>query len=178
MRSFRVSRSPRQRVRSGRFEVTTDLAFERVMRLCARTGRPEQGCWLTEGLIRGYLGLHRGGQAHSVEAWLGEGGQRRLAGGLYGVHLGGLFAGESMVSLPEAGGTDASKVCLVYLVDTLRRIGARVLDVQFTSEHLARFGCVEVPADAYERAVASAVMLPCLWPKPGALPEPLLTARG
>lgn len=151
---FVVSRSLRARVRSGRFVVTTDVAFERVVSACAevRAERPETWIGPEVAWLAGVL--HRAGAAHSVEAWLpagpgtegvkpGEPGV--LVGGLYGVRLGSCFAGESMFSRPDLGGTDASKVCLVHLVHHLRRRGFDVLDAQLMNDHLARFGAFEMP---------------------------------
>ena len=91
--------------------------------------------------------------AHSVEAWRGG----ELVGGLYGVHLGGAFFGESMFSRPEAGGRDSSKLCLVQLVEWLRAGGFRLLDTQFKTAHLGRFGCVEIPRAHYLKLLEAAV---------------------
>lgn len=159
---FRVSRSLRQRVRSGRFEITHDTAFEQVIRACARTEKHE-GCWIDAQIIEVYCLLHRHGHAHSVEAWRVWEGERRLAGGLYGVAIGGLFAGESMFSHPDVGGTDASKVCLVHLVDHLRRRGFTLLDTQMRNRHMDQFGCVDIPRREYKRRLAEAVNLDVTW---------------
>ncbi len=142
---LRVSRSLARVIRSERFELRRDTAFERVMRECAapRSGREET--WIDERLVRAYVQLHELGLAHSVEAWRdGE-----LVGGLYGVHVGAAFCGESMFSRPELGGTDASKVCLVHLVERLREGAFQLLDVQFLTPHLERLGCIEVPREDY-----------------------------
>ena len=126
-------------VRQGRFELRIDGAFEDVMRACA--ARPDDGTWISEEIIECYTALHRMGLAHSVEAWR----EGRLVGGLYGVHLGGAFFGESMFHRE----TDASKVALAALVDRLRRQNFRLLDVQWVTPHLATFGAVEIPRDDY-----------------------------
>lgn len=144
---FRVSRSLRQKVRQGRFVVTADKAFAATIVGCADPRR--EGAWIDETIIRTYRLLHDAGHAHSVEAWLPPpeddiGAGPRLVGGLYGVSIGGVFFGESMFSLPEFGGTDASKVCLVHLVAHLRRRGYTLLDTQMWSWHLEQFGCEEV----------------------------------
>jgi len=158
---IRVTRSLRQRVRSGRFTVTTDRAFDRVIRACARDDRelpPDEGVWIDHRIVEAYTQLHALGHAHSVEAWLpGEDGEPVLVGGLYGVHLRGLFAGESMFSHPELGGTDASKACLVHLVAHLRRRGFTLLDTQFLNPHLERLGAVEIPRDEYQRRLETAM---------------------
>ncbi len=147
-RGFRVSRSLRQRVRSGRFTITSDEAFAATIVGCADPRRA--GAWIDETIVRTYRLLHDAGYAHSVEAWLtDEGGNAMLVGGLYGVAIGGAFFGESMFSLPDRGGTDASKVCLVHLVAHLRRRGFALLDTQMWSEHLEQLGCEDVSREDF-----------------------------
>jgi leucyl/phenylalanyl-tRNA--protein transferase len=145
------------------FELRTDSAFERVIRACSesRPGRTET--WLDERLIEAYLELHAHGFAHSVEAWR----EGRLVGGLYGVQIGSAFFGESMFSRPELGGTDASKVCLVKLVEKLRSSGFTLLDAQFATAHLARFGCVEIPREQYLALLDAAIGRPADWSRGG-----------
>jgi leucyl/phenylalanyl-tRNA--protein transferase len=157
---FHVPRSLARVVAKRPFELRTDTAFERVIRACAEPRADRRETWLDERLIAAYVELHERGFAHSVEAFRdGE-----LVGGLYGVQLGAAFFGESMFSRPEQGGTDASKVCLVELVRILREHGFTLLDTQFTTRHLARFGCVEIPRARYlellERALRSAASFP------------------
>ncbi|MHC4947584.1 MAG: leucyl/phenylalanyl-tRNA--protein transferase [Planctomycetota bacterium] len=156
---FRVRPSLRRVVRSGRFEVVADRAFEAVMRACAEPRGDDDLPWIDERLVRAYAGLHGVGLAHSVEARRGG----RLVGGLYGVAIGAAFCGESMFVRPEAGGTDASKVCLVHLVRWLRHRGYTLLDTQFTNPHLLQFGCVEIPAAAYLARLADAVDRDVTW---------------
>lgn len=147
---LRVSRSLRQAVR--RMEVRVDTAFDEVVRGCADPGR--DGAWIDDEIVAAYTRLHELGWAHSVEAWQdGE-----LAGGLYGVAVGGLFAGESMFHRVR----DASKVALVGLVDLLRDEHAdrRVLDVQWRTEHLASLGVVTVPRPSYLAMLELAVGAP------------------
>jgi leucyl/phenylalanyl-tRNA--protein transferase len=146
---FRQSRSLRRS--RARFEVRVDTAFEEVVDACADPRRP--GRWITPAVRDAYVALHRLGWAHSVEAWAPEG---TLAGGLYGVAVGGLFAGESMFS----AATDASKVALAALVDLLREGGAELLDVQWVTPHLATLGAVGVPRAEYLARVAAAVARP------------------
>jgi leucyl/phenylalanyl-tRNA---protein transferase len=146
--AFRVSRSLRSRVKSGRFEVTSDRAFERVIRACAEPGPGREGTWLSDEIIETYQVLHERGLAHSVEAWT-PGPGRRLVGGLYGLAVGGVFCGESMFSRPDEGGTDASKVCLVHLVHHLRRRGFVLLDAQLSNHHLEQFGTYLMPRAEY-----------------------------
>lgn len=163
--SFHVPRSVARVVRSSRFELRTDTRFEAVMRACAlsRPGREET--WLDERMVAAYTELQQAGGAHSVEAWRDD----RLVGGLYGVHVGAAFFGESMFSLPEQGGTDASKVCLVHLVDLMRARGFALLDTQFSTEHLVRFGCVEIPRETYLEQLAHALAGEVTWPARGPL---------
>lgn len=151
---LRVSRSLRRSRR--RYEVRFDTCFDEVVAACARTRR--RGGWITPDIGAAYGDLHRLGWAHSVEAWDEEG----LAGGLYGVAIGGLFAGESMFHRR----TDASKVALVALVEELRdEHPDRLVDVQWRTDHLATLGVVEVPRAVYlERlAVALPLPLPARW---------------
>jgi leucyl/phenylalanyl-tRNA--protein transferase len=160
--AFRVARSLRQRVRSGRFAVTSDRAFSHVIRACAAP-RPDNGVWINEPIIRAYTILHAHGHAHSVEAWLDADSGPQLVGGLYGVTLGGLFAGESMFSRPDRGGSDASKVCLVHLVGHLRRKGFTLLDTQLINPHMRRLGCVEIRRREYRKRLAQAAGLHIAW---------------
>jgi leucyl/phenylalanyl-tRNA--protein transferase len=146
---FRVSRSLRGAVRSGRFEVTSDETFGDVIRACARPGHKRESTWLDESIIDLFDLLHRAGHAHSVEAWVDGPGGRELVGGLYGLVVGSVFCGESMFSRPERGGTDASKVCLVHLVEHLRQQGFMLLDAQLFNEHLRQFGCFEMEQPDY-----------------------------
>ncbi len=135
-------------VRSGRFEIKIDQAFERVMRECAAR-EDDDGTWISETIIECYVALHRLGIAHSVETWLdGE-----LAGGLYGVHLGGAFFGESMFHRA----TDASKVALVALVERMRRRNFMLLDIQWVTPHLEQFGAVEIGRDDYLTVLKAAL---------------------
>jgi leucyl/phenylalanyl-tRNA---protein transferase len=146
-----VSRSLRRACRH--YDVTVDRAFEQVIGACADPGR--EGGWIDDRIIEAYCELHRLGWAHSVETWDGEGG---LAGGLYGLAIGGLFAGESMFHRRR----DASKVALVALVDLLRTAGPtdRLLDVQWRTEHLATLGVVEVSRRTYLAKLERALRRP------------------
>lgn len=146
---LRVSRSLARSCR--RFQTRVDTAFAEVVEACADARRP-QG-WITDDIRDAYVELHRLGWAHSVEAWTPDG---ELAGGLYGVAVGGLFAGESMFHRH----TDASKVALVSLVALLRRGGASLLDVQWRTPHLASLGVVAIPREEYRRLLAEALERP------------------
>lgn len=133
-----VPRSLRKQMRRGAFEVRADTAFGDVIRRCSRKERPGQdGTWITREMVKGYTALHREGYAHSIEAWQ----DGRLAGGLYGISLGGTFFGESMF----ADAPDASKVCLATLLAHLVHWGFALLDCQSHTSHLATFGAVEWP---------------------------------
>lgn len=146
--TFQTTRSLRGVVRSGRFRVSVNEAFAEVIDRCAdRHG----GTWISPEIRQAYVRLHRLGLAHSVEAWAGD----SLAGGLYGVSLGGAFFGESMFHRV----TDASKVALVYLVEQMKNRGMALLDIQFMTDHLRRFGAVEIPREEYERRLFDALTM-------------------
>ena len=138
-------------VRSARFTVRIDAGFENVMRACAT--RRDDGTWINEEILESYVTLHRLGLAHSVETWQED----KLVGGLYGVHLGGAFFGESMFHHV----TDASKVALVALVDRLNRKAFRLLDIQWVTPHLKQFGAVNVPRRTYLKVLAEALARDC-----------------
>jgi leucyl/phenylalanyl-tRNA--protein transferase len=145
---LRVSRSLRRS--AARYEVTVDTAFVDVVRRCADPDR--DGRWITDDVVDAYTALFELGWAHSWETRLhGE-----LVGGLYGVRIGGLFAGESMFHQA----TDASKVALVRLVEDLRADGASLLDVQWSTPHLASLGAIEIPRPTYLRLLADAIDRP------------------
>lgn len=148
---FHVPSSLARRVRSGRFEVTCDRAFTEVIRACAQCAPGRETTWLNEDIIALFEMFHAEGHAHSVEAWRTESGRRMLVGGLYGVALGRVFAGEAMFSFPKFGGTDASKVCLVQLVRNLRAMGFIALDAQMANPHLQQFGLYTISAEEYQR---------------------------
>jgi leucyl/phenylalanyl-tRNA---protein transferase len=144
--AFHESRSLRHSRR--RFVVTVDTTFEEVMRACAEPGRPHG--WIDDDFVDAYTALHRLGWAHSVEAWTPEG---ALAGGVYGVAIGGLFAAESMFHRV----TDAGKAALAALVQLLRDGDASLLDVQWTTPHLSSLGAVDVPRAKYLELLADAI---------------------
>lgn len=148
-----VGRSLRKRVRSGDYEIRADTAFARVLEGCAGVPRPGQdGTWITDEIRNGYLALHERGYAHSIEAWKdGE-----LVGGLYGVSLGKSFCGESMFALAP----DASKVAMVTLLGNLVHWGFHFVDCQVYTEHLERFGAMEMPRAEFLQALRLAVAEP------------------
>lgn len=159
---FHLPKNLARLVRQGRFHISSDRCFEQVMHACAAPRADDDQTWIDDRLIRAYCGLHQLGRAHSVEAWR----EGRLVGGLYGVHVGGAFFGESMFSQPAIGGSNSSKICLVHLVEHLRRRGFTLLDTQFWNEHLEQFGCVEIPRDDYLALLREATTRTVSWDWP------------
>jgi leucyl/phenylalanyl-tRNA--protein transferase len=155
--AFHVPRRLRRTVRQGRFEVRCDTAFSAVMRGCSEPSAERPKTWINDEIVRLYTSLHERGHAHSVEAW-SEG---ELVGGLYGVSLGAAFFGESMFSRVP----DASKVTLVHLAARLVKGGFLLLDTQFVTAHLARFGAVEIPRTLYKRRLAAAIRANAYFPR-------------
>ena len=147
LETFHVPSRLARAVRTFSGRVVVDTAFEAVMRACAE--RPGDGTWISEEIVESYVALFDAGFAHSVEVWQDE----TLVGGLYGVHIGGAFFGESMFHRV----TDASKVALVALVERLRRGGFTLLDTQWVTPHLVQFGAVEIPRDEYLRRLSDAL---------------------
>lgn len=146
---FHVPRSLRKTLRRAPFIVTADQAFAAVMRGCAAPAPGREDTWINAGILALYTALHAEGHAHSIESWRdGE-----LVGGLYGVSIGSAFFGESMFSRA----TDASKVALAHLVARLRLGGYTLLDAQFITQHLARFGAIEISRARYLGLLADAI---------------------
>ena len=145
---FKIPRSLRQHIRRGDYEIRFDTCFESVIRQCADR---EDGTWISHDIIESYGCLHKLGYAHSVETFYGE----ELAGGLYGVSLGGAFFGESMFT----DITDGSKLALVALVERMQERRMTLLDIQFLTPHLERFGAVEISRDEFLRRLESAVQV-------------------
>jgi leucyl/phenylalanyl-tRNA--protein transferase len=146
---FHVPSRLRRTVRSGRFAIRCNSAFEAVMRGCAESTSERPQTWINDEIISLYTALFNRGAAHCVECWAND----TLVGGLYGVQLGAAFFGESMFSRA----TDASKVALVHLVARLRAGGFQLLDTQFVTEHLQRFGAIEIPRRDYHARLAAAL---------------------
>lgn len=147
--AFHIPRSLARRIRQGGFEVRYDTAFRQVITACAEPAPGREETWISPAFIEAYTAMHELGFAHSVETWI----EGELAGGLYGVTLGGLYAGESMFSRA----TDTSKIALVYLVERLRGQGFTLLDIQFLTPHLQRFGAIEIPRPAYKARLNEAL---------------------
>ncbi|MBE1295969.1 MAG: leucyl/phenylalanyl-tRNA--protein transferase [Rhodobacteraceae bacterium] len=158
---FRISRSLAKRIRNGGFTITVNRDFSRVVEGCA--DRPDT--WINSEIFARYLDLHHMGHAHSLEVWH----QGQLAGGVYGVSLGGSFFGESMFSRQR----DASKVALAYLIDRLRQAGFVLCDTQFITDHLASLGAIEISRSAYQRRLQQAKELKADFTVPE-IPQPHL----
>jgi len=138
---FHVSKSLQKAIRKAPFDIRFDTAFDEVVAKCAEAADDRPSTWINQQIKDLYGALHRLGHAHSVEAWEGD----ELVGGLYGVTLGSAYFGESMFSRR----TNASKICLVYLVERLKSQGFTLLDTQFTTEHLKTFGAMDIPKAEY-----------------------------
>jgi leucyl/phenylalanyl-tRNA--protein transferase len=143
-----ISRRLARTIRSGRFTVTVDRDFAGVIRSCADRG---EGTWITSALLKAFEQLHAAGHAHSVEAWR----DGTLAGGVYGLAIGGFFSAESMFHRV----TDASKVALAALVERLRGRGFALLDVQMLTEHTTRIGAIEIPRREYLQRLRDAMVV-------------------
>ncbi|RME98120.1 MAG: leucyl/phenylalanyl-tRNA--protein transferase, partial [Chloroflexi bacterium] len=146
---FHVPRSLARRIRRGGFEIRVDWDFRAVITACAEPAPGRDTTWINAEIIDVYCQLHDAGFAHSVETWV----DGQLAGGLYGVSIRGLFAGESMFSRAP----DSSKIALVYLVQHLQRRGLVLLDTQFITDHLRRFGAVEISRSEYKNLLVQAL---------------------
>jgi leucyl/phenylalanyl-tRNA---protein transferase len=146
---FHVPHGLKRTLKKNLFEIRINTAFEAVMRGCAK----RRETWINEEIFSSYTNLHHLGYAHSVESWM----DGKLAGGLYGVAIGGAFFGESMFH--EV--TDASKVALHALVMRMRTRGFQLLDTQWTTEHLKTFGAYELPRIKYLKLLRAAIALPC-----------------
>lgn len=181
---FHAPRTVERDLRRRRFELTTDAAFEEVVRGCAapRRGSEPADSWLDERLIAWSVAMHRAGRAHSLEAWrVSPAGERALVGGIYGVSIGAAFFGESMFhrarprradgSRDPLDGSGASSACLVALRRHLLACGYRVFDAQIPNAHTERFGLIEVPLDAYMELLRGATDAPDAWEPLPAAPE-------
>lgn len=149
LENFHISKSLAKAIRARPFDIRFDTAFDDVIEACAGSTAGRPTTWINPLILLLYKELHRMGYTHSVEAWEGD----TLVGGLYGVSLGSAFFGESMFSRR----TNASKICLVALVERLKANGFTLLDTQFTTEHLKTFGAIDVPRKQYEKLLAEAM---------------------
>jgi leucyl/phenylalanyl-tRNA--protein transferase len=157
---FHLPKRLARTVLSDRYRVTADADFAAVIAGCAAPAEGRGDTWINPEIVQLFGHLHAEGIAHSVECWEGD----ALAGGLYGVALGGAFFGESMFSRAR----DASKVALVHLVARLAIGGFTLLDTQFLTAHLTQFGAHEIPRAEYKARLAAAIDLPATWPAPDA----------
>ncbi|KAA3519365.1 leucyl/phenylalanyl-tRNA--protein transferase [Agrobacterium vitis] len=149
--SFHYSKSLAKIIRQKPFDIRFDTAFAAVLDKCAEPAPDRPSTWINQTIRGLYTALFQMGHAHSVEAFEGD----ELVGGLYGVSLGAAFFGESMFSRRS----NASKICLVHLVERLRAQGFVLLDTQFTTEHLKTFGAIDVPKDEYAKMLEEAVTM-------------------
>lgn len=146
---LRISRSLRQTIKKGSYTITTDTAFSEVIRNCADR---DEGTWLTDEMRDAYIRLHTSGYAHSIESWH----EGKLAGGLYGIALGGVFFGESMFAKKP----DASKVAFVTLVQHLIKWGFKIIDCQVATQHLKSLGAREIPRSEFIAILKQTVRIP------------------
>lgn len=153
--NFRVSSNVHRIIRNDHYEVKIDSAFRQVMESCA----DRDSTWISQEIIESYCVLHERGHAHSVDVYNWE---NELVGGQYGVSLGAAFFGESMFEVSK----EASKVALYYCHKVLVEGGFELWDTQFWSNHLAQFGCIEIPADAYQNRLESALRKEASFNKP------------
>ncbi len=170
LNEFHVPKRLARTVRADKFEIRIDSDFEAVISGCAASRTRHDSTWINDEIRRLYTALFDAGHVHTLEAWR----DNRLVGGLYGVHLASVFFGESMFSIE----TDASKVALVHLVARLIRNGFTLFDTQFLTDHLARFGAIEVPRERYLKLLAEALRQPADFycPEDGASSAPLAGA--
>lgn len=159
LEDFHIPKSLAREVRKAKFEITCDKDFIGTMRACSKPRLNDDLTWIDERVIDAYVELNKLDRAHSIEAWLGG----KLVGGLYGVQIGSAFFGESMFSFPALGGTNSSKICLVHLVQWMKIRGMSLLDAQFWTEHLERFGCVEISRDEYLALLSQAISSEHRW---------------
>ncbi len=151
-----IPRRLAQIIRSGKFTITYDTCFTRVIKACAASSARRTETWIAPEFIEAYSELHRIGHAHSCEVWQ----EKKLAGGIYGVAIGGFFAGESMFSLVD----NASSVGLIHLFDSLRARGYQLFDTQVANDHTRRFGVMEISRKEYLSRLERALQTNCLFP--------------
>jgi leucyl/phenylalanyl-tRNA--protein transferase len=153
LEAFHVPRSLARVIRQSVFRITIDQAFAQVMKGCATPGPGRSTSWITQEFVDAYITLHKQGHAHSLECWHED----ELAGGIYGVAVGGLFAGESMFHRQS----NASKVALYYLVEHLKKAGFMLFDIQMLTPITAQLGGIAISRKEYLKRLATAVEKPC-----------------
>lgn len=151
LNNLHISRSLQRTLKKEKFIIKRNTAFRTVMEACAESMPGREKTWINDEILAAYTELHQLGFAHSVEVWEED----ELVGGLYGVAIRGLFAGESMFSRQ----TNASKIALVHLVQHLNTQNFELLDIQFMTEHLSKFGAVEIPAQEYKQRLLLALQV-------------------
>lgn len=166
LNTFHLSKSLRKVIRSDRFTVTCNRAFDRVIALCAESAQGREQTWINRTIEASFIALNQQGRAHSIECWLGD----DLVGGLYGVEIGRAFCGESMFSRA----TDASKVALAWLVASMRKGGLTLLDCQFITPHLKSLGAIEIPQADYLGLLSSAICGSPFAPPRAQRPHPVM----
>lgn len=154
--AFHLPRNLARTMRKQPYAITRDKAFAGVIRACQAPAANRPETWINDQIVSVYTQLHEMGAAHSVEAWSPDG---QLVGGLYGVSIGGAFFGESMFSTQ----TNASKICLVHLVQHLNERGYHLLDAQIGNDHMKQFGQIEIPLDDYMLQLREALQLRVTW---------------
>lgn len=153
--AFYISKRLRRTIRSGKFTITCNQTFKSVMEHCAEGPGRQGGTWINSPMIAAYTELHNQGHAHSVETWF----DNKLAGGVYGVSIGGLFAAESMFTRV----TDASKAALAYLVAHLKQCDFTLLDIQQLTDHTASLGAIEITRKEYLERLTKAIKHPAIF---------------
>ena len=141
IKDFKISKSLKKEIKKNKFKITINKNFNKVITNCAKKTKNRPKTWINKKIIDSYSNLHEIGHAHSIEAWF----QNKLVGGLYGVSLGSAFFGESMFSTMS----NASKICLVYLIANLNMKGFTLLDTQFVNPHLKKLGAIEISRKKY-----------------------------
>ncbi len=149
---YHIPKRLQRTIKQGKFEIRLNTAFTKVMEKCAESTPKRKGTWINQELIELYTTLHTNGFAHSLEVYLED----SLVGGIYGVSVGGFFAGESMFSCIR----DSSKVALVTLIQLLRKCNFVLFDVQFITPHLKQFGTIEISREVYQQHLADALSRP------------------
>jgi leucyl/phenylalanyl-tRNA--protein transferase len=152
---FHVSKSLARTLRKGAFRTTTDQAFRQVMENCAALGPGRGETWISSKFLEAYTRLHEQGHAHSVECWQND----KLVGGIYGVAIGGFFAGESMFHRVN----DASKIALFYLIEHLQQRAFTLFDIQVLTPITTKLGGIAIPREEYLKRLTTAVAKPCLF---------------
>ena len=147
--SFKISRNLKKEIKRNKYKVTINKSFYKVITNCAKKTKNRPTTWINKEIIKLYSNLHEIGHAHSVEAWFKD----KLVGGLYGVSLGSAFFGESMFSTMS----NASKICLIYLIANLKTKGFILLDTQFVNPHLKKLGAIEIPRKKYLKMLGNAL---------------------